>query len=88
MKNHPLTSIKVSDNTFEKLQKAVELSGKDTADVRRLCLDLGLAAFERMEYDIERYAADRLAESEPTFIPPLKSLPANKKAKSSLFGHA
>ena len=81
MKNYPLTSIKVSDSTFEKLKKAVELSGKESADVRRLCLDLGLAAFERMGYDLEGFASEHLAKMDA--IQPLQSLPEikNRKAK-------
>jgi hypothetical protein len=84
MKNYPLTSIKVSDETFKKLQQAVKLSGKDTAEVRRLCLKLGLDAFARMDFDIESYASSCLATSPaPQEAPaPLKSLPdsANKRS--------
>ena len=84
MKNYPLTSIKVSDETFKKLQQAVKLSGKDTAEVRRLCLKLGLDAFARMGFDIESYASSCLATSPaPQEAPaPLKSLPdsANKQS--------
>lgn len=84
MKNYPLTSIKVSDETFKKLQQAVKLSGKDTAEVRRLCLKLGLDAFARMGFDIESYASSCLATyPAPQEAPaPLKSLPdsANKQS--------
>ena len=88
MKNYPLTSIKVSDSTFQKLEKAIELSGKKSAEVRRLCLDLGLAAFERMGYDMGGFASEHLAKMDA--IQPLQSLPAPKqnKANSSRSGPA
>lgn len=76
MKNYPLTSIKVSDETFKKLQQAVKLSGKDTAEVRRLCLKLGLDAYARMGFDIESYASSCLADESPA---PLKSVPDSAK---------
>lgn len=81
MKNYPLTSIKISDETFKKLQQAVKLSGKDTADVRRLCLKLGLDAYERMGFDIESYASSCLAAAPapPQAAAPLKSVPDSAK---------
>ena len=83
MKNYPLTSIKVSDETFKKLQQAVKLSGKDTAEVRRLCLKLGLDAYERMGFDIESYASSCLAAANAAApqqsAAPLKSVPDSAK---------
>jgi len=83
MKNYPLTSIKVSDETFKKLQQAVKLSGKDTAEVRRLCLKLGLDAYARMGFDIESYASSCLAAANAPApqqsTAPLKSVPDSAK---------
>ena len=75
MKNTPLTSIKVSDGTFRKLHLAAKKSGKGVAEVRRICLDLGLDVFERVGYNLEKFASDHIAIS---VIPPLSALPDPK----------
>jgi hypothetical protein len=57
MKNTPLSSIKVSDKTFAKIQLAVEKSGMDRADVIRWAISLGLDSMRKINYDVETAVA-------------------------------
>jgi len=62
MKNTPLTSIKVPDSTFQKLQEATKKSGLSSADVRRIALRIGLDALAKINYDVDGFLSDGLAE--------------------------
>ena len=70
MKNTPLTSIKVPDSTFQKLQEATKKSGLPSADIRRIALRIGLDRLETINYDVDGFLSDGLAEK-----PHISSLP-------------
>jgi len=62
MENTPLSSIKVSDETFQKLQKAAEISGLQVAEIRRLALDLGLDSLERIGFKVKEFTVRCIAD--------------------------
>lgn len=79
MENTPLSSLKVSDQTFKKLQEAVSNSEMSVADIRRWALTLGLDALKRMNYDVEGFLS---AQVEALTPPPLQSLPDSLKHRN------
>lgn len=83
MKNTPLSSLKVSDRTFEKIQLAVKKSGMDRADVLRWAIRLGLDSLEKTGYDVEG-AVSEYIDSKTITPDSLQSLPtpATKQSKA------
>jgi hypothetical protein len=81
MKNTPLSSIKVSDRTFEKIQIAVKKSGMDRADVIRWAIRLGLDSLEKTGYDVEG-AVSQFVDAQ-TVAPMITSLPNPKPVKNA-----
>ena len=80
MKNTPLSSLKVSDRTFEKIQIAVKKSGMDRADVIRWAIRLGLDSLEKTGYDVEG-AVSQFVESKCAVAPMITSLAAPEPSK-------
>ena len=81
MNNTPLSSLKVSDRTFEKIQIAVQKSGMDRADVIRWAIRLGLDSLEKTGYDVEG-AVSQFVESKRNVAPMITSLDDPKPAKT------
>jgi len=82
MKNTPLSSLKVSDRTFEKIQIAVEKSGMDRADVIRWAIRLGLDSLEKTGYDVEG-AVSQFVDDKSKPTPMIVALKTPRSAKNA-----
>lgn len=64
MKNHPLSSIKVSERTFQMIQNAVEKSGMERSEVIRWAIFAGLRDLEMIGFDTESAAFGKKVDIE------------------------
>lgn len=86
MKTEP-TNVRMTPETLAKIKLAAQISGKKSADVIRLSVDLGLRRLESFGYDIDAMtlagieAAEKGREATLESDSHLKSVPTEANAK-------